>query len=55
MHYGKEQQGQNDRDREESTSNAPWRRIDNEWFFSAETLALKLNTGINNTSVVHRE
>ena len=33
-------------------ANAPWRRIDNEWLYSAETLALKLNTGINNTSLV---
>jgi beta-lactamase superfamily II metal-dependent hydrolase len=32
--------------------NAPWRRIDDEWLYSAETLALKLNTGINNTSLV---
>jgi hypothetical protein len=51
-HYGKDNQGENDRDREESTANASWRRIDNEWLFSAETLAIKLNTGINNTSVV---
>ena len=32
--------------------NASWRRIDDEWLYSAETLALKLNTGINNTSLV---
>jgi hypothetical protein len=50
--YGKDTQGEDDRDREESTANAPWRRIDNEWLFSAETLAIKLNTGINNTSLV---
>ena len=31
---------------------ASWRRIDDEWLYSAETLALKLNTGINNTSLV---
>ncbi len=36
----------------EIASNAHWRRIDNEWLFSAETLALKLNRGINNTSLV---
>ena len=30
----------------------PWRRIDDDWLYSAETLALKLNTGINNTSLV---
>jgi beta-lactamase superfamily II metal-dependent hydrolase len=41
-----------DRDRIEVPTNAPWRRIDNEWLYSAETLALKLNTGVNNTSLV---
>jgi hypothetical protein len=29
-----------------------WRRIDNDWLGSAENLALQLNTGTNNTSVV---
>jgi hypothetical protein len=38
-------------DRGEVLPNASWRRIDNEWLYSAETLALKLNTGINNTSL----
>lgn len=38
--------------RAEVASNADWRRIDNEWLYSAEKLALKLNTGINNTSLV---
>lgn len=32
--------------------NAAWRRIDHDWLLSAETLALKLNRGINNTSLV---
>jgi hypothetical protein len=41
-----------DRDGVEVPNNAPWRRIDNDWLYSAETLALKLNTGINNTSLV---
>jgi hypothetical protein len=36
----------------EVPSNPPWRRIDTEWLYSAETLALKLNKGINNTSLV---
>jgi hypothetical protein len=39
------------RDDVEVASNAPWRRIDTEWLYSAETLALKLNRGINNTSL----
>ncbi len=39
-------------DKRESPKNASWRRIDNEWLFSAETLALKMNQGINNTSLV---
>ncbi|MFN0156367.1 MAG: hypothetical protein ACKVUT_18480, partial [Gaiella sp.] len=41
-----------DRDRIEVPRDAPWRRVDNEWLYSAESLALKLNTGINNTSLV---
>lgn len=39
-------------DKKESSKNASWRRIDNDWLFSAETLALKMNQGINNTSLV---
>ena len=35
-----------------SPADAAWRRIDADWLYSAETLALKLNTGINNTSLV---
>jgi hypothetical protein len=41
-----------DDDQIEAIDNAVWRRIDNEWLFSAEELALQLNTGINNTSLV---
>lgn len=41
-----------DRDRIEVPRDASWRRIDDEWLYSAESLALKLNTGINNTSLV---
>ncbi|MEA2864616.1 MAG: hypothetical protein QOC84_2572 [Bradyrhizobium sp.] len=38
--------------RDECPDNPDWRRIDNEWLFSAEELALVLNKGINNTSLV---
>ena len=31
---------------------AEWRRIDTEWLYSAGDLALKLNKGLNNTSLV---
>jgi hypothetical protein len=51
-HYGKDKEGEDDTDRIEVPDNAPWRRIDTDWLFSAENLALKLNTGINNTSLV---
>ncbi len=51
-HYGKEALGTDETDRVEVADNAPWRRIDNEWLYSAENLALALNTGINNTSLV---
>jgi beta-lactamase superfamily II metal-dependent hydrolase len=37
---------------EECGDNPEWRRIDNDWLFSAEELALMLNKGINNTSLV---
>jgi hypothetical protein len=50
--YGTGTEGEDDTDRAEATNNAPWRRIDNEWLYSAENLALKLNAGINNTSLV---
>jgi hypothetical protein len=38
-------------DRVEVGPAAPFRRIDGDWLYSAETLALKLNQGINNTSL----
>lgn len=50
--YGQGADGSNEGDKEEVPSNAPWRRIESEWLFSAEELALKLNRGINNTSLV---
>jgi beta-lactamase superfamily II metal-dependent hydrolase len=51
-HYGKGKDGEDDTDRTEVPSNAAWRRIDDEWLYSAESLALSLNTGVNNTSLV---
>jgi beta-lactamase superfamily II metal-dependent hydrolase len=37
---------------QESAANAAWRRIDRDWLHSAEALALDVNRGINNTSLV---
>lgn len=37
---------------DECALNSEWRRIDNDWLYSAEELALVLNKGINNTSLV---
>ena len=37
---------------QESVANAAWRRIDQDWLHSAEALALDINRGINNTSLV---
>lgn len=39
-------------EKEEAPADASWRRIDEEWLYSAESFALKLNRGINNTSLV---
>jgi hypothetical protein len=36
----------------EVAGNAAWRRIDDEWLYSAESLALRMNEGVNNTSLV---
>lgn len=36
----------------ETPSNAPWRRIDKDWLFSAEQLALDMNDLTNNSSLV---
>jgi hypothetical protein len=49
--YGDGDAPDDDRNRIEVPSDAPWRRIETEWLYSAEALALKLNTGINNTSL----
>jgi len=51
-HYGTKDAVDDDSDRVETPSNAKWRQIDDEWLFSAESLALTLNKGINNTSLV---
>ncbi len=51
-HYGRTGSGVNDDKKVEVVDNADWRRIDGEWLHSAGSLALKLNTGINNTSLV---
>lgn len=50
--YGKGKMGESELDKVEVPSNAPWRRIDEEWLYSADNLALKMNSGINNTSLV---
>lgn len=51
-HYGQSSDVVNEADGSEVSPNAPWRQIDSEWLFAAENLALKLNKGINNTSLV---
>lgn len=50
--YGRKGDGIGEEEDKEVAANAKWRRIDEEWLYSAENLALKLNTGINNTSLV---
>lgn len=50
--YGDAKDGHNETNGVEIPANAHWRRIDSEWLYSAESLALKLNSGINNTSLV---
>lgn len=49
-HYGSEPVGPGEGDA--SPDDASWRRIDDEWLCASETFALKLNTGVNNTSLV---
>jgi len=50
--YGQGKQADDETDRIEVPADAPWRRIDNEWLYSAEMLAIKLNAGLNNTCLV---
>ena len=45
-------EGAGSKDGDRSPDDAPWRRIDQDWLNSAEELALVLNRGINNTSLV---
>ena len=52
QHYGQEPNASDTDAMKEVPDNAEWRRIDDEWLFSAESLALKVNRGINNTSLV---
>lgn len=52
QHYGHGDNGVDDEPGIEVPDDAAWRRIDDEWLYSAESLALKLNEGINNTSLV---
>ena len=50
--YGEKGDGNDDTEGAKVPKNAAWRRIDHDWLSSTENLALKLNTGINNTSLV---
>lgn len=50
--YGRGDAGGADQGGAEVPDGAPWRRIDDEWLYSAETLAIKMNTGVNNTCLV---
>lgn len=43
---------ENNNDKVEVGDNPPFRRIDADWLFASEALGLKLNTGVNNTSLV---
>jgi len=52
QHYGHGPDPAEADDKQEVHGNVEWRRIDHEPLFSAESLALKLNCGINNTSLV---
>ncbi len=51
-HYGQPPDGPAEKPGAEVADDAAWRRIDAEWLYSAEDLAIKLNEGINNTSLV---
>ncbi|HET7232038.1 MAG TPA: MBL fold metallo-hydrolase [Longimicrobium sp.] len=50
-HYGTGPQ-RPEADGAEVPDDAAWRRIDDEWLYPAEALALRLNRGTNNTSLV---
>lgn len=57
-HYGKESTRDGKRNKAGRVTDptidsaAAWRRIDEEWLFAAENFALKMNSGVNNTSLV---
>ena len=51
-HYGSGNEDEDDTNNMQVPDNAAWRRIDDEWLYPAESLALSLNTGVNNTSLV---
>ncbi len=51
-HYGQDDKAADVSDRSEVAGDAPWRRIDDEWLYSAEDLAIKISEGINNTCLV---
>jgi beta-lactamase superfamily II metal-dependent hydrolase len=50
-HYGNSPPADPERGKE-AADDASWRRINEEWLFAAESFALKLNRGINNTTLV---
>ncbi len=53
MHYGKDGDAPSGSWRPlETPSNAPWRRIDRDWLYSVEQLALDMNDYTNNASLV---
>ena len=51
-HYGYGDEGASPEDDVEVASNAPFRRIDADWLYSATDLALAMTQGTNNTSLV---
>jgi hypothetical protein len=50
--YGKDGDAAASPNPSETASNAPWRRIDKDWLYSAELLALDMNDQTNNASLV---
>ncbi|MCB1035115.1 MAG: hypothetical protein KDD47_14905 [Acidobacteria bacterium] len=52
LRYGAGKAENEEADATECPAGPSWRRIDEDWLYSAENLALKLNSGINNTSLV---
>jgi beta-lactamase superfamily II metal-dependent hydrolase len=51
-HYGTGKSGKKGRPDAEAEENASWRRIDKDWLYSAEQLALDMNNDTNNGSLV---